>query len=283
MVALEWPEEMFQATPSVDGRTGLVPLLAFPSTHVRTPAFFNEHCVVKQRNAVMLPWQVAPRDLHVAFQAIRLIDSIKGVVVTIPHKTTVASFCDELEGVAKLTGVCNVIRKTADGRLIGALLDGKGFVEGLRAKGHSITSRSALLVGAGGAATAVAFAMAEAGLRHLGLINRSVDKARVLAKQLAAHYPNLSVEFDPAQWGAFDFAINGTALGMHAGDALPLDVNMLGTHCCVAEVVMNPDMTPLLCEAEQRGLPVHRGVHMIEAQVPLLVDITTSELHSVSA
>lgn len=266
---------MTNCTVRVDGTTVLVPLLAFPSVHVRTPAFFNEHCVETGRNAAMMPWQVHPEHLSAAIQAIRRIDSIHGAVVTIPHKTAVGALCDELEGVSALTGVCNVIRKTPDGRLIGALLDGSGFVEGLKRQGHAVEGRSAVLVGAGGAATAVAFALAEHGLKRLGLSNRSFVKAKSLAELLTGRFPDLEVELPPGDWSNFDLAINGTALGMHEGDDLPMDVFRLGSRCCVAEVVMNPDTTNLLALAANRDLTIHKGVHMVQAQIPLLVEMTT--------
>lgn len=262
----------------VDGHTQFVPLLAYPSAHVRTPGFFNARCAQIGRNAVMAPWQVAPERLATALQAVRAVDSIRGAVVTIPHKGSVAALCDELEGVSAATGVCNVIRKTPDGRLVGAMLDGLGFVQGLLGQGFVLRGEAALLAGAGGAATALAFALADAGVRRLALLNRSQDKVEALAALLARDHPELAVETRPTQWQDFAFAINGTSLGMHEGDALPFDVQRLGPQCCVAEVVMNPDDTALLVNAARRGLRTHRGVHMIEAQIALLVEATTSAL-----
>lgn len=98
----------------------------------------------------MVPWKTHPEDLIDAFQAIRCIENISGVVVTIPHKQKVAELCDSLEGTAGLMGVCNVIRKGSDGKLAGQMFDGLGFIAGMLDAGHTVQGKSVLLAGAGG-------------------------------------------------------------------------------------------------------------------------------------
>ncbi len=224
----------------------------------------------------MVPWKTHPEDLIDAFQAIRCIENISGVVVTIPHKQKVAELCDSLEGTAGLMGVCNVIRKGSDGKLAGQMFDGLGFIAGMLDAGHTVQGKSVLLAGAGGAATAIAYEMAGHGVKQLGIRNRASEKAAELAGALTKLFPDTKFEVNPCDMEQFDLAINGTSLGMHEGDPLPFEPSQLRQDCLVAEVVMQPDHTSLLIEAARLGRPIHKGVHMVTAQIKLLAQYTTS-------
>lgn len=262
-------------THPVDGHTLLVPLLAYPSHQVRTPRFFNAYCVAHGINAVMLPWRVAPDGLPAALEALRRVENMPGAVVTIPHKQGMAAHCDELEGTAREIQVCNVVRKAPDGRLVGRMLDGSGFVQGLRDQGLSPQGRQVLLAGAGGAATAVAFELLASGAAGLAILNRSEDKAKVLVELLRRRYPDAPIHINPADWSGVDLAINATSLGLRVEDPLPFDPARLPEAAVVAEVVMQPDTTALLARAAAQGRTIHKGVHMLHAQVRLLVEFTT--------
>jgi shikimate dehydrogenase len=267
------PDLLPSAThPLIDGHTRLVPLLAYPSEHVRTPALFNSYCAGRGLNAVMFALKVSPSHLQSTWQSLRTIENLAGVVITIPHKAPVASLVDSLEGAALHMGVCNVARRSADGSFVGRMYDGVGFVAGLASQGIEIRGRRAALFGAGGAGTAIAHALCHQGLAHLHLINRTPAKAEALARELAALYPNVAVHATLADPSMLDLAINGTALGLHAGDALPFDPATLGAATVVAEVVMQPDTTALLQRASDLGLRVHRGIHMVQTQVQLLAE-----------
>ncbi|MGQ3001139.1 MAG: shikimate dehydrogenase family protein [Hydrogenophaga sp.] len=264
-------------TPAVNGRTAVVPLLAYPSEHVRTPGFFNQHCSEHGINAVMVPWKVSPAGLPAAIEAIRRIENIPGFVITIPHKQEVCRHCDTLEGLAEVMGVCNAVRKNADGTLSGRMHDGQGFVQGLLERGIPLAGRSVLLAGAGGVATAIAFELAGSQVGRIGIRNRSVDKARELGQQLSRHFPDLVVELNPARVEGYDIAVNGTSLGLHPEDPMPFDPTTLRQDTVVAEVVMQPDITPLLQRASENGQRIHKGVHMVTTQIRLLVEFTTGQ------
>lgn len=259
---------------SIDGRTQVIPILAYPSDHLRTPGFFNAYCSEHDLNAVMVPWRVRPEDLKSAFNALRRIDNVPGAVVTIPHKTEVAKLCDELEGTAAEVGVCNAIHKNAEGRLVGRMLDGVGFIQGLRDQGIRPEGKSALLFGAGGAATAIAFELLVAGVHKLAIINRSVSKSAALAQRLSSQFRHVPIEANPTDWEGYELVINGTSLGLSLSDPLPFNPSRLSQSAVVAEVVMKPDITPLLEQSRSVGLRIHRGVHMVMSQIPLLVTFT---------
>lgn len=256
----------------ITGTTRFVPLLAHPCRHVRTPGVFNADCAARGIDMVMAPLDVTPQMLAPTVAALRAVGNLAGFVVTIPHKTAIAALCDRLTGAAALIGACNIVRREADGSLTGGMFDGEGFVAGLRHQGHDPAGRRVLLVGAGGAASGVAHALVAAGAASLTIANRSADKAALLVDQLCSVFPQARLGIGPADPQGYDLVINGTSLGMHEGDTLPLDPDRLDPGTLVAEVVMQPDVTPLLRAAEARGLTIHKGLHMVERQVGLLVD-----------
>ncbi|MBW9064706.1 shikimate dehydrogenase [Rhizobium herbae] len=256
----------------ISGKTRFVPLLAHPVHHVRTPALFNAECTRQELDMVMVPLDVRPDMLEHTVAGFRAMENVAGMVVTIPHKGSVAALCDRKVGAADLVGACNIIRRERDGSLTGGMFDGEGFVAGLRHQGFEPKGLRALLVGAGGAASGVAHALLQAGVAGLTIANRSRDKAEHLAGELARVFPDARISAGVSDPAGYDLVVNGTALGMHEGDALPVDVERLERGTIVAEVVMQPDMTPLLVAAEARGCRVHKGTNMIEQQVRLLVD-----------
>jgi shikimate dehydrogenase len=254
----------------ISGKTRVIVHLCYPAAHLRTPSVFNPWCVAERRDAVLVPWQVRPEHLAEVFHALGHVESLAGVIVTIPHKGAVAAMCDSLTETAHLLGTANVARRDNDGRWYGAMFDGEGLTHGLLRAGHRIEGRRALLLGAGGAATGIAEALVRQGVAELVIANRSPDKAEHLARLLSDAFPDARVAAGPADAKGFDLVVNGTSLGMHDGDPLPVDPATLAPDTLVAEVVMQPDVTPLLIVAEGRGCTIHRGVHMIESQIELL-------------
>lgn len=256
----------------ITGHTRFVPLLAHPSTHVRTPGVFNGGCAARQVDMVMVPLDVPPMALTDVVGSLRKVRNLAGFVVTIPHKTAIAELCDRLVGAAAMVGACNVVRKDPDGSLTGAMFDGEGFVAGLRYQGHDPAGRRVLLIGAGGAASGVAHALLGAGVLRLKILNRSLEKAAQLRDLLQLEFPKAEVVLFDGNTADCDMVVNGTSLGMKAEDPLPIPVDHIPSGALVAEVVMQPDITPLLAAALARNLPVHKGIHMVEQQVRLLMD-----------
>lgn len=256
----------------INGRTHVFVHLAYPSAHLRTPQLFNARCRELNLDAVLVPWQVHPDNLGRVLDALRLSESVPGIIVTIPHKEAVAALCDRLEGPADLLKVANVVRKAEGGALVGRILDGDGFVGGLVRAGHNPRGKPALLVGAGGVAAAIAYALLAAGVTRLVIANRTVERAQRLSERLQALYPGREIAVGAADATGFELVVNGTALGMHDGDLLPLDPGTIAPGAVVAEVVMAPAMTPLLHAARERGAITHEGSHMLAGQIDAFID-----------
>lgn len=261
----------------INGRTHVFVHLAYPSAHLRTPQLFNARCAERGIDAVLVPWQVQPDNLARVLDAMRVSESVPGVIVTIPHKEAVAALCDRLEGPAAQLGVANVVRKDPDGALVGRILDGEGFVAGLLAAGHQISGRNALLIGAGGVSVAIADALLGAGVSRLVIANRTPERAQRLVERLIELYPGRAIVTGQPDANGFDLVVNGTALGMKPTDALPLDPVTIAAGTIVAEVIMAPPVTRLLEEARARGAVVHEGRHMLTGQIDPFIDFVLGE------
>jgi shikimate dehydrogenase len=251
----------------ITGRTRVYVHLAHPSAHVRTPQTFNRAFRERDIDAVAISIDVAPADLPPLVRGLKGWRNLGGVGVTMPHKETIADLCDEVVGIARLAGTVNAVRRESDGRLVGANTDGSGFVTGLAQAGYDPAGKRVLLVGVGGAGTAIAFSLARAGAREITLANRTAAKAETIAIKVADAFPGTKTSVGAADPTGFDIVVNATPLGMGAGDALPLDVSKLAAETVVAEIIMRPERTRLVEEAERRGCRVHLGLPMLTCQI----------------
>ncbi len=152
------------------------------------------------------------------------------------------------------------------------MLDGVGFVDGLASAGHRVAGAKCVLAGAGGAASAVAFALAEAGCASIQITNRTPAKALALAARLQRAFPEVVASAGVRTDARFDIAINGTSLGMNANDELPLPMAVIERSALVAECVIAPEMTRLLEVAQRSGCTIHTGVPMLTSQLPRMLE-----------
>ncbi len=261
------------ATPAtITGRTAVLGIIADPVVQARAPALMNAALAERDRDAVLVPLQVHRGDLATALAGLRVLQSFRGAVVSMPHKTDLTGLLDEVTPEGRQVGACNVIRREADGRLVGTMFDGEGFIAGLSRAGHEVHGHRVFLAGAGGAAAAIAFALGKYGAAALTLHNRTRAKAEDIAARLRATWPRLEVELGGPDPSGHDLVVNATALGMHAADAMPLEVNRLGPGVLAAEIVIAPKTTAFLAAAAARGCLVHYGEPMLAAQIDLMID-----------
>lgn len=254
----------------ITGHTKLYGIVANPIHHIKTPQEMNRLFGEISHDGVLVPFHVLPDNLALFMDSLRGMENLGGMIVTVPHKVPILALCDRLEGDAADIGAVNVIRREADGALVGAMMDGKGFVGGLRAAGIEVAGMDICQLGAGGAGAAVAFALAEAGARRLNIVNRSEAKAQDLARRIAARYPVTQVTTGPAETTSRDMIVNTTSLGMKEGDPLPIDDTAFHDGQIVAEVIMQPEITPILALAQQKGARTHPGRPMLREQVRLM-------------
>ena len=256
----------------ITGRTRLLGILADPIAQVRAPEVFNALFAERGIDAVFVPFHLGSRDLAAAWPAFKAMQNLGGLIATVPHKAACATLCDALEPAGRMIGAVNTIRREPDGRMTATMFDGDGFVAGLRAEGHEPRGKRVLLLGAGGAGSAVAFALAAAGVARLALANRTRGKVERLAAEIRNWFPDAPVVVGDADPTNADIVVNTTSLGMNEGDPLPIAVETIPPAALVAEIIMKPATTPLLAAAEACGNPIHRGRHMLDQQIPLMAD-----------
>lgn len=254
----------------VDGRTRLFGVIGDPIRQIKTPGAINPVFSKMGVNVLCLPIHVNVGELDSAWVVFRKMRNLVGLGITLPHKNTVLNLCDYLEPAAKQIGAVNCVRRGADGSMIGAQFDGIGFIQGLLDQGHDPRGKQVLLVGAGGAAQAIAFALVDSGVSRLVVANRTEKRAVAIQSMLGHYDGGVEVEIGSADPSGFDLVVNATSLGLRPEDPLPLDVNRLEQGTLVAEVVASPQETTLLKKARERGCVTQSGMHMIHGQVRLI-------------
>jgi shikimate dehydrogenase len=259
--------------PLPDGGTRLHLILGDPIAQVKSPAGITRGFAARGRNAILLPAHVAAAELDAFLAGVARMRNLDGLVVTVPHKFGAFRHCATTTERARFLGAVNVMRR-GPGGWHGDMLDGAGFSGGLAAAGFDPAGQEALLVGAGGAGTAIALALVESGVARLAIHDIDTGRRDALLARLAARGggggPVLEAAPGPDPRG-FGLVVNATPLGMRAGDPLPLPAEGLGAGSFVADVVPNPPVTPLLEAALARGCRVQTGSAMYESQLDQLV------------
>jgi shikimate dehydrogenase len=264
---------MQQSHSPISGRTRLYGLFADPVDHLQVPGVFNALLAQRGVDAVVVPLHVTAEHLATTVTGMRHLRNFAGYCVSIPHKGMAARLCDELLPNARACGVVNHIRVDPDSRWIGETFDGVGMVKALQAQRTLDATTRVLLVGAGGTGRAIAVALALAGVGSVVITNRTQAKAEDVAATVQRAVPTCAVEVgstvDPA---AFDIIISATSLGLNGQGPLPVEVSRVSGTALVAEVVMVPELTPLLQAAQARGLGIVRGREMMTQQVEVGMD-----------
>jgi shikimate dehydrogenase len=263
------------------GATRLYPIVGDPIAQVKSPCGVTQAFEMRGADAICVPMQVAPDDWRGFVGMMRAMRNVDGVIVTVPHKFTAFSACDDVTERAAFLRAVNTIRRLPDGRLVGDMFDGLGFVEACRAQGCDFRGKRALLVGAGGAGTAIAHAVGLAGVAHLGVAD--IDGAR--RDELVRRLGDAGLPTVPAEADAFghDIVLNASPLGMTAGDPLPVREGSLAAGQFVGDVVTKPEIPPLIAAAQALGLKTSNGVAMFEKVRDLMVDYLLSSPEKILA
>ncbi|MDQ8936044.1 shikimate dehydrogenase family protein [Acinetobacter rudis] len=264
----------------ITGKTKIIPILADPIAHVETPRIMNMLLRKANYDAVCVPFQVAAEDLSQCVQSLKLIPTIAGAVVTVPHKMTMAELTQVKGSQAQIIGAVNAVRFDQQRQIHGEMFDGKGFVQGLIHNDVQVDANlKVYMAGAGGVARGIAFALLERGVKTLRVHNRTQDKAEELVKALRAYAPDADITAVDENAVDVDLCINATSAGMLGAleHVLPFSIDQLRQGACVAEVVMNPPKTQLLLQAESKGMKTVPGQAMLMAQIGQLAAFILDE------
>lgn len=251
----------------LSGATRIYAIVGDPILQVGSPSLFNQAFRCKGAEAVLVPFHLSIEKLDILLETFRAIKNFDGLVITVPHKIKIAHMLDIVGPMAQRIGAVNAIRKLPDGRLLGDNFDGLGFLHGLKQKGICISDLNVLLVGAGGAGSAIAHALIDEAPRSLEIADQDCSRAEKLLNALKSTETSVPIRLASETSNGYDVIINCTPLGMSDKDPLPVSVNILKPHTLVVDIILKPLMSPLLNEALKRGCRIHTGNHMLSGQV----------------
>jgi shikimate dehydrogenase len=255
----------------LSGETRIHLIVGDPVAQTKSPAGLTRVFAERGANAVCVPMQVAAADLDAFMAAAKRVRNIDGIVVTVPHKFAALRHCDRPSERARALAAVNAMRRerdgTRDGIWAGDMTDGVALVAALRAGGFAPQGRRALVVGAGGAGSAVVLALADAGAQ-VAVHDTDVGRRDALRARLGFH----DIAAGSADPAGFHLVVNATPLGMAAGDPLPVAAERLDPGAYAADLVTRPAVTPFLAAARRRGSPIVTGEDMFAPQAGILAD-----------
>jgi shikimate dehydrogenase len=260
---------------------GLLGIIGNPVRHSLSPPM---HAAALRRlglDARYLPFEIAPGQVRDVLRALAPL-GFWGINVTIPYKERVLRLLDEVRPQAAAIGAVNTV-VVRQGRLIGHNTDAEGFRRALENEGGAeIRGRTVLLLGAGGAARAVAFACLESGCGSLLIANRTVARARRLRRALLERFPEARIAVVAGGKSAFtaqaagsDVIVNTTPLGTRPADPLPVPRGALRRGQVVMDIVYRPRVTQLLAAAAAAGARPVDGLAMLLHQGALAFELWT--------
>ena len=258
------------------GATRIVFIVGDPIAQVQSPRGMTAALRARGVDAIVVPAHVRPGDIEAFFALAMRMPNVDGLLVTVPHKFDAARLCARLSARARSIGAVNVVRRDGDGAWYGDMCDGEGYVAGLRAAGCEPRGRRALLVGAGGAGSAIAHALVDAGVAALALHDSDAARRDALAAKLLAYGP-LVPSVGSTDPSGFELVINATPLGTRTDDPLPIDVERLTAATFVGDVVTPRGLAPLIEAARARGCGTLSGAGMFDAVRDRLVDFLTAQ------
>lgn len=233
--------------------------------------WFTEHDL----QATYIPIQVTKESLSQAVASLRAL-GCSGWNVTVPHKSAIIPFLDEIDASAEAMNAVNTVEVLKDGSLRGSNTDGQGFVQSLEeAYGEQAKGKEVLIIGAGGAARGISYALHNADYGPITFTNRTIEKANVLAEAIP-NASTLSLLDAETEMASFGLIVQTTSVGMNFAQAgLPVNPENIKKNTIVAEIIYNPLETQLLREAKTKGASTMNGVGMFVHQGALAFETWT--------
>lgn len=245
----------------------LFAVIGDPIAHSMSPAMHNDLFQAYGIDAHYQPLHVKRENLKEAVIGLKAI-GIAGFNITIPHKETIIPFLDKLDPLAEAIGAVNTV-VNEDGKFVGYNTDGSGYLQGLLTLLPEITEKNILIIGAGGAARALYFTLAQAGVNRLDIYNRTTQKAEALINDCPFRVLSAAIGKEEAEKNLADYQllIQTTPIGMAPNiESLPLSLHNLKTDALVSDIIYNPLESKFLREAKNKGAKIQNGLDMFVYQ-----------------
>jgi shikimate dehydrogenase len=255
----------------LSGETLLYPIIGDPIIFAKSPQRLTAEFEARDHNGICVPMQVPDGELDSYISGLGSVGNVRGLLITMPHKNTMFAYCATSSETSKLLRVVSVARRNADGSWHGDMLDGVAFVAAQRKRGARPEGARVLQVGAGGAGSAIAIALLDAGVRELVLHDTSQSRLNDLVR-LASGLGRGRVIAGPPDPTGCDMVINATPMGMSPHDPLPVSAHLLTSSMFVGDVVAGHGVTPILQAARAAGCNTADGIQMVEAGMEIMPD-----------
>jgi shikimate dehydrogenase len=255
----------------LDGASRIHFIVGDPIAQVKSPSGVSQAFQDAGLNAVCIPAHVAPAELAAWTAGVSLCKNVDGIIVTVPHKFVYFDLCATTSDRGAFLKSINTLRRNPDGSWHGDMFDGLGYVKALALKGCSLQGQKALLVGAGGAGSAIAYSLATGGVRELAIHDEDTARRDALVQRLAA-LGQCTVVAGSSDPTGFDIVINATPIGMKAGDPHPIDSAKFTPAMFVGCVITAPAVTPMVAAAQALGCSTLTGTEMFAQVKDLMVD-----------
>jgi shikimate dehydrogenase len=262
----------------VDGATLLFGIIGDPIDQVRSPEQITQRFRAAGRNAICLPIQAHIEGFDEVVRGIKAMPNFHGFVLTVPHKIRAMPHADRLTPDAERIGAVNVMRREPDGKWYGDMTDGKGLLRAAVEAGFAPKGKRALVIGAGGAGSAIIDAIADAGAREITIVDVDERRAHAVAARLGNAHSGCRFTVGKADAEGQDILVNASPVGMHPGKEMPASFGRLDKSLIVSDVVTKPEITPLLAHARDCGCRISTGVAMYQAQADLLAQFLMPEI-----
>jgi len=256
----------------ISGNTNVIAIFGHPVSHSLSPAMHNAAFRKMGLDFCYIALDVHPLDLRVAVEGVRAMN-IAGLNITVPHKEAIMPMLDKVDPEASFIGAVNTI-VNLNGKLVGYNTDGRGFMRSLQEESIGVEGQKVLIVGAGGAARAVSWYLAESGC-DLSIYNRTPEKAELLVNDLAINFRNVRHINVLDELAEADIVINSTSLGLKPGDPLPFDPAELKPGAVVVDLIYQD--TPVIREARRKGHKTLNGLGMLLWQGVLSFELWTGQ------
>jgi shikimate dehydrogenase len=262
---------------TMDKGSGLIPtgtttfytMIGTPIIQVKSPSLYNRYFAEHGIDAVMVAFDVPTEQVKVHFKHMRSISNFGGSIVTIPHKQAAVECMDEISKRAQDLLSVNVVR-VDNGRLVGDMVDGLGFMVAVKTHGLSMAGKRAAIIGGGGAGAAIAHAIAESRAKEIVIKEVRTERYGFLERLLKNANPEIKISFELKSLEGFDLVVNATPVGMNDDPNVPFPTDTLSSSTLVADVVTNPKVTPWLASALKIGCEVQYGAEMVYGQFGLM-------------